>query len=441
MSKSPSPPDSPASEWVAAREVLRYFDEKLYDLRKYSFSLIAALLIAQGLLLPFVPLSPGVSKAIETTTSVAPGTHSIQKVTNTNVNGSKTTSETIADAEPTTTQTTKMTNTTTTGGSPDLTKTGFPYPVKIAVLAGTLVLVIAVKWLDGNYQGLQRGAAIRAKVLERLQNLELTDEIALRYDVEGGQRQIRILHYGFEAALVILSILLLPVFSAGTIRLDRIPALDSIWTVDLLLVIGLAISALAEGVFYYFFVSPEHSRGPLPTEWAIERLQCKNGDQVRIMTTNIQKSSFRSSNIRHLNCGEIVWDILNNELISIFDKKNHPGKMPSTVLLMPGQSHVWTWNVQVPKTGTYHLCVDMDTEGVKLLYQELRKQHPFGRFWKQDQQIFNAPLPPVPPAVHISNDTKIPWPNYPGRLLSRKFQVLPNKPEGNGAGPVLDGMY
>ena len=331
-------------EWAEARKMLGYFDEKLHDLRKYGFTLITGLLAIQGLLLPSIQVGPEIVNTVEYN-----ATHVLVK------------NETR----------------TTNGGAPDLTKSGFAYPVKIAILAVTLVLVLALRWLDGNYQGLQRGAAIRAKVIERFINFELSDSISVRYEVERLGGQIRILYYFFEVAIIALAVfLLLPYI------FDNNATWNDSKSLNVALVVLLTSSAIGEGVFYFFFISPEKRRGYVPTEWAIDRVECKRGDKVRIMTTNIKGETWKGGNYRHLHQGQQIWEIYDSKMAPQFPQDdNHPGRMASGVDLKPGQSYMWAVEMNLPP-GVYHLCVDMDDDGKKILKKaELDKQGKY--FWQK----------------------------------------------------------
>jgi len=106
------------AEWKQARDVLKHFDEKLHDLRKYGFTFLTGLLAVESILIP---------------TSFV------------------TTIEKIPDS------------------------------AKFAIFTVTLILIIALHLLDRNYVVFQQAANTRAKVLERELNLELSEIISIRY--------------------------------------------------------------------------------------------------------------------------------------------------------------------------------------------------------------------------------------------------------------------
>src|SRR5437867_6427418 len=168
-------------EWKQTREVLKIFDDRIHDLRKYGFSFVTALITLQGFLLPWIPPS-----------------------------GS--------------------------GGA-----TGIPDGAKFAVLIATALLIIVLRWFDGNYQGYLYGAAMRSKVIERLVNLELTNQMSLRYEVDRLWVAIIILYIGFEAAIIGFAVALL-----GN-HYD--------W------IVYLTAGIVGELYLYYRFASPDRLRG------------------------------------------------------------------------------------------------------------------------------------------------------------------------------------
>ena len=53
--------------------------------------------------------------------------------------------------------------------------------VRVAVTAAIMLLIVALRYMERNYQMFQRATAIRARILERSLNLELTDKISAWY--------------------------------------------------------------------------------------------------------------------------------------------------------------------------------------------------------------------------------------------------------------------
>ncbi len=67
---------------------------------------------------------------------------------------------------------------TVTGYLSSSPSTSLPDATRLAVGGAILVLVIALAFLDGQYRSLQRGATIRARILEKYLNLDLTGSMA-----------------------------------------------------------------------------------------------------------------------------------------------------------------------------------------------------------------------------------------------------------------------
>lgn len=323
-------------EWKEVRGVLEAFDDRIHDLRKYGFTLITGLLAIQGFLLPSIPT--GAPSEVITTTDKF-------------------------DANGILTERT-IENVTTTDPYRGPSVQGLPYEVKIAILAVTAVLVVALRWLDSNYRGLQRGAALRGKVIERFLNLEVTDEIATRYEAEKLGKQILVLFYAFEAATVLLAFFLLPNFVAEEVEWD--------WNgLNEKLILILTLSLVGEVIYSHRFVNPDKLRGPLPTEWALDRIQCKQGDPIRIMMTNIQEND-RILNVPTPQNPIRIWDVLNDRGESVITGP-HPGEMSRSARVETNQSYVWMFTAHFAP-GLYRIRVDMDPEGMKILERERVKK-------------------------------------------------------------------
>ena len=136
-------------EWEAARDVLKSFDERLHDLRKYGFSFITAMLAVEGWFGPKL-LSGGAS---------APGT-----------------AAQVPDK--------------------DL--------MVLTVVMVNLILICAVRVIERNYEVFQIAAAARALVLERVLNLELTEVICLRFQGACVRAFVTAIYLLFTLAVLVL---------------------------------------------------------------------------------------------------------------------------------------------------------------------------------------------------------------------------------------------
>jgi hypothetical protein len=297
-------------EWKQTREVLKAFDDRIHDLRKYGFSFVTGLITLQGFLLPWVPPSESTEAA------------------------------------------------------------GIPDEAKFGVLVATILLIIVLRWIDGNYRGLQYGAATRSKVIERLLNLELTNEMSLRYELDRLWVAIIILYLGFEGAVIGFALALL--------------GEHYVW------IIYLTSGVVAEGYFYYRYGSPDKLRGTYRgADWALDRLECAKGDSIRIIMTNLlpvkrkliwdKKEKAFTTKITRMN--PIIWRI-GAEPWKITDKHGKDvlgGSEPvvNQIVVQSGSSHVWSWKADVPP-GIYRVQVlrKSAATGDQISYHELaRKIH------------------------------------------------------------------
>jgi hypothetical protein len=254
-------------EWKQARELMKAFDDRIHDLRKYGFTFITGLMAAEGILLPWIPPT-GSSEA-----------------------------------------------------------TGIPDEAKFGVLVATILLIIVLRWFDGNYQGYLYGVSVRAGVIERFLNLELTTTIAFRYKAEKLWLPQIILYIGFEFSVVLLAIALLPK------HYDWIGYLS--------------IGIIAEGCLYYAFASPERLRNLLGgTDWALDRIQCRQYEQIRIMVTNLNPRKWRRSGTISWAANEIAWEIIDKNG-NMTAATSHKEVVQTPIQLGPGWSYVWGWTAAV----------------------------------------------------------------------------------------------
>jgi len=129
-------------EWKKCRDVLKEFDERIHDLRKYGFSFLTALLTAESFLIPGY------------------------------LNGS-------AD---------KI----------------LPDSIKLAVLGVTLLLIIALRLIERNYQLFIKCAAQRSRIIERSINFELTEIITQRHRAENIKKYELRIYYAFTLGVFAL---------------------------------------------------------------------------------------------------------------------------------------------------------------------------------------------------------------------------------------------
>ena len=314
-------------EWKQARETIKTYDEKLHDLRKYGFTFVTGLLTAQGLLLP--------------------------------------------------------------GGIPGEPAIDIPPKVQFAILSATMLLIIVLRWFDGNYQGIIYAINARAIVIERLINLELTEEIQDRFRASALWLSRNILYTGFEFAVVFLAFVLLP--SEHT-KLTFPPTWDDWVTI-------LSIVVVIEWVIYFTLFTPGRSVwGHISTDWTLDRLQCERGQQIRLMMTNF------SGRIRfflrlkypifYLHLGRIKFE-KNKVIWQIYDsnnKKMHCQTATTDLIVERGSSYVWNWTANV-EPGIYTIKICQPDYEARELDKKLNvlpsenRQYQFFKVGQRDQPL------------------------------------------------------
>jgi hypothetical protein len=266
---SPAPStknDLAVKEWQTARDVLQKFDDRIADLRKYGFSFVTALLTAQSLLVPLVVKDTGV--------------------------------------------------------------TGVPDMVKFGVIAVTLLLVVTLRLLEKNYQLFQAAAAVRALILERRLNLELTETISQRYKDDHVALSVIGVYIGFAVGVgAVGGFILLPNYVLITY---------------LIVLTALMIVALC-GINYFGL---HYAHGE--EDWTVDPLECKKGEFVRITLTNLQEDEKKKIS---LSKGGLVCQITSEDG-SLVDSI-----LSDTDISISGQdSYSWLWNTgTVPKSGLYRV--------------------------------------------------------------------------------------
>jgi hypothetical protein len=274
-------------EWKKCRNLLKDFDDREYDLRKYGFTFLVALLTADSILLP-------------------------------------------------------------AGSS---TNPAVPEDVKAAVLFATVILIIAVRSLDQYFQEFKRAAATRATVLERILNLELTEIITLRYEAKHVSRYITVLY-----ALFILGI-----FALG------FKILSSDFPIFLLLGI---VTVLGMETAMRMMVRVRYPYGDL--DWTLDRLECKAGQDVGIMLTNLAKKRIMS-----FKKDEVLWIVTPPD----YDPKDplanaiHVERAAQGISIESGDSRMWLWSTRGCSAGMYRVHRVVEIGGkrrLKALPAEIR---------------------------------------------------------------------
>lgn len=253
-------------EWEIARSVVKGFDELRHDLRKYGFTFIAALLTAESIL---IPLS-------------------------------------LAEAAG---------------------KVGVPDGIKLAVMSVTLLLIVAVRLIERNYQLLQAAAAQRALVLERKLNLELTETIMHRYKLGEVWKYEFVLYIAFTLGTLLLGLSIL------------FPSL--IFMVFLTLAWGLAVVAIWR--IKSFALQYEHGF----RDWTLDRLEYRQKEKIQVTVTNL---GIHDDDMLSFRPDDVVFEVRS------FDQKVTMKHLaPFEVFIGPRDSYTWLFDTAKLPPGLYQV--------------------------------------------------------------------------------------
>lgn len=143
----------------------------------------------------------------------------------------------------------------------------FPPSAKLGVIGSILVLIVALSFLDAQYRYLQKGATIRARVLESSLNLDLTGAIATYLKAGRFESRYTTLYLGFATGTLVVGFAIL-------------------WTVPWLVLLLLLVFAAA--VAAILLLRPGRLAGL--TDWSVDRKVVNAGDVVRLTYTNLSGS-------------------------------------------------------------------------------------------------------------------------------------------------------
>lgn len=313
-------------EWESTRAVLKIFDDRLHDLRKYGFSFITAFLTASTILFQNWIIAPN-PPAFE--------------------------------------------------GQP------FPEPIKATILGVTILLIFGIYIMDRNYRVFQKAANTRANILERVLNIELSAVITQRY------RMSRV--HNFFMSIYLLFIL-------GVCLLGRAVLSSSL---NYLYLFG-SIIAILVIVLSFDFVLLRYRYGMM--DWILDRLECKQGDEVRIIMTNMSDRVLPKRDYPIAE-GEVMW-----KLVEEGEEETIRSGVASKNFRF-GKFHNYTWVLKTTKDGNG--VKDLDP-GIYRIYRRTWDRK--GRLMSKDKMmplsrklriISKPPDSPPKPSVHHVNLKRI----------------------------------
>ncbi len=248
-------------EWEIARFSVENCDKHLHDLRKYGFSFLTALLTAESFLIPtWLPSS------------------------NSSV---------------------------------------LPDYIKVAVLLVDLILIVALSLIDRNYLVVQGAAATRARILERILNLELTDVISFRYTLTNVKYYVAGVYVAFTLGVLVLGV--------------------SVLYPNYIYIVFLGLVAIIVQFLVVKFVHLRYEYGRI--DWTLDRLQCNSGDEVGITLTNLGEKPIE------FKPGDIMWWIMKEDDESVVEFE----ELDKHLFIIPEDSYTWLWKTEGVQEGIYRV--------------------------------------------------------------------------------------
>ena len=273
-------------EWEVARDTLKAFDERVHDIRKYGFSFLTALLTAEAFLIPG-PVAESVKEAY------------------------------------------------------------VPNLIKLCVLAVTLVLIVAIRIMERNYELFIKAIVQRASILERTLNIELTDTISHRHKKQKAASYNEMLYVAFVVAVLALGLAIL-------------------WQ-DPLFVLLLAISCfVAAFVTTYVIGGLSLYCPPKWVDWSLDRNQCQEDESVVITLTNL--------------CSEPVTlakgVLFKAKTVDGLESHSYSCPLNDEVVIRPEGSYVYVWTTKGVSPGTYQVFPESRDQALRRTITVMKKEQP-----------------------------------------------------------------
>jgi hypothetical protein len=200
--------------------------------------------------------------------------------------------------------------------------TALPDIIKTAILAVTVILIIALHLIDHIYQVSEDAAATRASLIERTLNLKLTDFMKSKYEHGHLQLYVSCMYGAFIAGVFVLGWAIL------------YPDYVSILVLGILAYAALGVTFQSKPEFDYGIV-----------DWTIDRLTCEAGDEVGITLTSLADPG---SGRAWYPKGTIMWAITKqNKQIKTVDDLNDAinFKIDKDFAIDAQDSYTWLWRV------------------------------------------------------------------------------------------------
>jgi hypothetical protein len=190
---------------------------------------------------------------------------------------------------------------------------------RFALIVITIAFIVSLRLLDHNYQQFEYATSIRARILETILNIELTETISERY------RRDRLNWY-------VLSVYVAFVIMAGGLGVSILSAGYQVWVIVAVAVgIGL-ISTLSLTLKVNLLT---HGMDLPEEDWIIDRVSCEQGEKVRITVTSLGENSV------NFKSGHVVFEIRGEEgdLVDTVEAN-------SDVSIPSYGNHSWLWDTK-----------------------------------------------------------------------------------------------
>lgn len=258
-----------------------------------------------------------------------------------------------------------------TAGSP-----GVPGFTKLSLFGVTLLLIVAVRFIERNYQLVLQGLAIRGKILERELDLELTETISIRH---------RIQHSAwYESGLYVA-------LSLGSLGLG-----GAILYPDLQL-IGVLLALWAITVTVLVFIALRELHMPYGwVDWTVVPLEVTVGEPVRITLTNLDREE------RYELAPGTVWKVASQEGTEV-----HSEAIQAPIRLSPDDTHIWTWDTSDVPPGIYRVFP------VSYRYEERFLREPVKVGPTFDRSLYRKVIVTAPPPKPAGFPFPFPFPAWP----------------------------
>jgi hypothetical protein len=200
---------------------------------------------------------------------------------------------------------------------------GVRFGVVLSVTLVTALLIVAARLAEKQQELLQEAVVERAQVIERLLGPELSDVVRVRFQAQHWFRYGAWMH-----VVLVVAVGVIAAAAAG----------DGIKPEEAFVLFAVCLAA----VIMLCLLQRKRVEHERTTDWSLDRIECKQGESVRILVTNVSSSDQPLY--------DPAYNVVPEEAES---QKKLPTPQDSTELLAPGRSRLFTWCTKAIHPGTY----------------------------------------------------------------------------------------